>query len=83
MHKKRAHFLFHALIRGPTKGPNRIHREREYAPVGRISTHMSFGFENLVGFRMNDLLALMLNCLCHSAWGAAVAVRPPYRFQSR
>ena len=28
---------------------------------------MPFDFEKLVVFRGNDLLALMLNCLCHSA----------------
>ena len=42
--------------------------EKENAPpYGRISTHMPFGYENLDVFRRNDLLALMLNCLCHSA----------------
>ena len=45
VHEKRAHYPFHALSRSPTKGPNRIHGERECAPIGRISTRMSFGFE--------------------------------------
>ncbi|MBQ7190822.1 MAG: hypothetical protein IJR99_15545, partial [Kiritimatiellae bacterium] len=40
MHEKRAHFLFDALLRSPTKGLNRIHEEK-MRPCGRISTTMS------------------------------------------
>ena len=66
MHKMRAHFLFHALPRRPSKGYPE-YTEREYALIGRTSTHLSLWIENLDVFRGNDLLALMLNCLCHSA----------------
>ena len=64
MHKMRAHFLFHALPRRPSKGYPE-YTEREYALIGRTSTHLSLWIENLDVFRGNDLLALMLNCLCH------------------
>ena len=38
---------------------------------------MSFSFEIVVVFLENDLLALMLNCLCHSTWATAATERGP------
>ena len=40
MHEKER-TSFHALTRGPTKSPNRIHEEK-MRPAGRISTYMPF-----------------------------------------
>ncbi len=73
MHKKGAHFPFHALLRSPSKGLCE-YTEKENAPLyGHISTHMSFAKRKLLDvFRRNDLLALMLNWLRHSVSATAV-----------
>ena len=81
MHKKRAHFLFHALPRSPTKGPNRIHGERECAPVGRISTHMSFDFEMFGRISRERLVSVDAKLsLSTPLEGAARRDASPYRF---
>ena len=44
------------------------HRKVRFANKAALRfEYLPFDFEKLVVFRWNDLLALMLNCLCHSA----------------
>ena len=78
MHKKGAHFPFHALLGSPTTGLNRIHGERECAPYGRISTHMPFDFEVRGSISKERLVSVdaKLSCLLAEVGGFL----PPYRF---
>ena len=83
IHKKGAHFPFHALSGSPSKGLCE-YMEKENAPhTGASPLTCRSQSKNLDVFPENDLLALMLNCLFQLRLGggeAAVAGRPPYRF---
>ena len=60
MHKKER-TSFHALSRGPTKGPIRIHEEK-MRPDGRISAYMPFVLEMFGRISAEQRVALMLHC---------------------
>ena len=60
-HMKRAHYLLHALSRGPTKGPLGIHEET-MRPDGRIAAYMPFLIEMFGRISRERRVALMLHC---------------------
>ena len=66
MHEKERTF-FHALLRGPTKGPIRIHVEK-MRPAGRISTYMPFVLEMFGRISQEQRVALMLHCHAVAGW---------------
>ena len=78
MHKKRAHFLFHALYGSPTKGYCG-YMKRKCALYGRTLAHMPSTI-NIGRISVERLVSKMLICLCQLRLGAAVVGRPPYQF---
>ena len=64
----------HALLRSPGQAYFEYMKEKMRSNR-RIFTRMSFEIEICPVFRRNDLLALTLNRLCHSAWGSALGER--------
>ena len=57
---KKSACLIHALTRGPTKGPFRMHEET-MRPAGRIITYMPFGIEMFGRISCERRVALMLH----------------------
>ena len=77
MHKKRAHVPFmHSHEARPKAHPECT--KKQCAHTGASSLTCRSGLKFLVGFRVNDLLALMLNFQTPGG-DAARAERPPYR----
>ena len=67
MHERGAHSLWSCTQSKPCNRLMQIHERKICAPVGASSLACRLQFVNVAVFRLNDLLALTLNCLCHSA----------------
>ena len=77
MHKKGAHFLFHALPRSPATGISRIYGERECALYGRTSTHMSFWIGNSTSISWERLVSVDAKLSLSLRFDAVTRIYPP------